>query len=418
MKKILLILFTIAYPIILNATDIVEINGIFYELKPVKVGTAAVNYDPANVGGKLYKGDVTIPSTIEYDGNTYKVTEINTYAFMGCRELTSVSLPEGLITIGFGAFDGCSGLTKINMPSTITTIDKWAFRDCTALTEVTITDISAWCNIAFDDYSNPLYFSHRLIINDQEVKNLVIPETVTTIADRAFNGFSELESVQFGNGVKTIGKYAFGWCSSLNSVIVPEEITEIGAAAFYECTALNSLKLSGSLKKIDVETFAYCNNLEEIVIPEGILGIANYAFRDCKNLKRIYLPEGLLGIGTAAFGWCENITDVYCNAKTPPVPIDAWYWSTSHFFWESFVDYSSLHVPEDAIADYKTAFSWKDFGKIVALTSEDTAIKSSTLTPGQSEKYYSVDGQKMSEPHKGFNIIRMSDGKIRKVILK
>ena len=121
---------------------------------------------------------------------------------------------------------------------------------------------------------------------------------------------------------------------------------------------------------------------------------------------------------SAAFGWCENVSDVYCYAKTPPTPIDVWYWSTSHFFWESYVGYSTLHVPENSIPDYKTAFSWEDFGTIVALTNEDTAIKSNTLTEVQSESYYTVNGRKTSMLHKGIIIIKMADGRTRKVVVK
>ena len=414
MKKLLLLIFSLFFTDLTISADNVEINGIFYDLKPVKVGTASVTMDPTVVNGKLYKGSVVIPSEIEHEGNTYKVTEIDRYAFMGCHELTSVELPLGLTTIGFGAFDGCNKLSTINIPSTVTIIKQWGFRDCTNLSAINITSIEAWCSIVFEDYGNPLYYAHHLVLNGTDIEHLVIPDNVTSIGNRAFNGFSNLKTVELSSGITSIGSYAFAWCTSLTSLSLPNTVTEIGDYAFTECTSLNSLELSGSVGKISNHLFDKCSGLEEVRIPNGVKEIETSAFANCTNLKKIYIAESVEKMGASSFGDCKNISDVYCFATTPPIPNTMYYNTLSNYFWNSYVDYSTLHVPQSSIDTFKKAFSWQDFGTIVALTEEDTAVKPFFKEKDEKE-YYTIGGMSVNRLQKGVNIIRMKDGKTIKV---
>lgn len=401
-----------------NAANIVEIGGIFYDLKPVKVGTATVTSDPAVVGYRLYTGDVVIPSTVEYDGNTYQVTEIDRYAFMGCRELTSVELPDGITTIGFGAFENCTSLTAINIPSTVTTVSQWGFRGCTGLTKVSITDIGAWCAIAFEDYGNPLYYAHHLYIGNEETTELVIPDGVTTISDRAFNGYSSLKSVKLGSGLVSIGSYAFAWCTSLASVVIPDNVKELGSNAFYECEALADITISANIEKIATSSFEKCNSLKTIWIPDGVKEIDSNAFHKCQKLEKVYIAGSVERIGASAFGNCENISDVYCFATTPPTPNTMWYNTLSNYFWQSYTEYSTLHVPENSTDSYKSAFAWADFGKIVALTNEDTGIGGPLADESLVKQRYTVDGYRIDALRRGINIVKMPNGQTRKVFVK
>lgn len=396
--------------------EVVEIDGIFYDLKPVKVGTAQVTYDHKIPSNHEYTGDINIPSQIEYEGNTYIVDGIGDNAFGADYELISVTLPNTIQTIGSDSFWACRNLKSINIPSSVKTIERQAFKDCEGLQEVHISDINSWCQIEFNDYSNPLYYAHRLYIGDKEITDLVIPDDVTSITNRAFNGFSALKSVRLGSGLKSLGNYAFAWCSSLSSVIIPENVTEIGLCAFYECTNLTSLSLSPNISIISKEAFAYCSSLEEVRIPYGVTEIDTWAFRYCKNLKRIYIAESVQKIGDCAFGWCENISDVYCQAVTPPTYIYTWHWDTSQFFFNSYPDYATLHVPESSLDSYKNAFSWQNFGSFVVLSNEETAIKSVKST--DKREYYTLDGVKKDSPRNGLNIIKLQDGTVKKIVVK
>jgi hypothetical protein len=181
------------------------------------------------------------------------VTIIGQESFLGCRSLTSITLPSSLITISGSAFSGCNKLSSIIIPSNVATIGEMAFEDCSCLTHiyigksvksigkfafawcsgltsVHITDLSAWCNISFGD--NPLHYAHHLYMNDMEIKELVIPNDVTTIANGAFAGCYGFTSLIIPNSVQNIGIGAFSSCVGLSSVTIPNSVISIGENAF------------------------------------------------------------------------------------------------------------------------------------------------------------------------------------------
>ncbi len=167
---------------------------------------------------------VTIPDS---------VTSIGGDAFRNCTGLTSINIPESVKTIGYYAFYGCNRLTSATIPDSVMSIRNSAFKDCTGLRAVYITDLAAWCKINFEDHlSNPLYYAHNLYINNQLVTDLVIPDSVTSIGDLAFYGYTGLKSVTIPNSVTDIGEYAFYGCTGLTNVIIPESVTSIGEKAF------------------------------------------------------------------------------------------------------------------------------------------------------------------------------------------
>ena len=183
-----------------------------------------------------------IPASVTYNSVTYSVTSIGSSAFRDCTRLTSVTIPNSVTSIGYDAFFYCSGLTTVTIPNSVTSIGWQAFYDCSGLTSVTIgnsvtsigerafydcsgltsvniTDIAAWCKITFSDiYCNPLNYAKHLYVNNVEVTNLVIPNSVTSIGDRAFYGCTGLTSVTIPNSVTSIGGYAFYYCDGLTSV--------------------------------------------------------------------------------------------------------------------------------------------------------------------------------------------------------
>ena len=128
-----------------------------------------------------------------------------------------------MTSIGDEAFRGCSGLTSVTIGSGVESIGGRAFEYCSGLTSVHISDIAAWCKIDFDDFnSNPLSYAHHLYLNGEEVKDLVIPNSVTSIGYLAFYDCSGLTSVTIPNSVTSIGTEAFSGCSGLTSVHISD----------------------------------------------------------------------------------------------------------------------------------------------------------------------------------------------------
>ena len=173
---------------------------------------------------------------------------INYYVFKGCSSLVSVTIPEGVTSIGGHAFYGCSGLVSVTIPESVTSIGDYAFDGCDNLEAVYISDLSAWCNIEFENsYSNPLWSAHKLYLNGELVTDLVLPDGITEIKGYAFYGGDCLESVTIPNSVTSIGDYAFDGCNGLVSVVIGNSVTSIGYHAFVsscrltEITSLNTV---------------------------------------------------------------------------------------------------------------------------------------------------------------------------------
>lgn len=141
------------------------------------------------------------------------VTSIGDGAFCECFELVSVKIGNSVSSIGESAFSNCKGLTSITIPNSVSSIGDAAFEFCSSLNSVHIMDLNAWFGISFNGIdSNPLYYAHHLYVNGEELKNLVIPNNVTSIGNCAFSGCTGLTSVTIPNGVDFIGESAFVAC--------------------------------------------------------------------------------------------------------------------------------------------------------------------------------------------------------------
>ncbi len=197
------------------------------------------------------------------------------YAFYGCTELTSITIPNNVTSIGERAFYGCTGLTNITIPNNVTSIGVRAFDGCTGLTNITIPNsVTSIGGGAFSDCSG--------------LTNITIPNSVTSIDGHAFADCSGLTSITISNGVTSISYGLFSGCTGLTRITIPNGITSIGPQVFKNCTKLTSITIPDGITQIYGETFSGCSGLTNITIPNSVTSIGDYAFSKCTELKDIY----------------------------------------------------------------------------------------------------------------------------------
>lgn len=265
---------------------------------------------------------VTIP-----DG----VTSIGTNVFYSCTNLVSVVIPNSVKTIGDKAFYGCRGLTSVTIPSSVKTIGDDAFYGCRGLTSVHISDLAAWCRMSFADWggANPLYHAHNLYLNGKLVTSLTLPSGMTSIGSCVFEGCTSLTSVVIPSGVKTIGSYAFDGCSGLTSVTMPDGMKSIGYSAFSGCSGLKSVPIPSSVTSIGYYAFQRCRGLTSVTIPSGVTSIGTCTFYGCTNLTSVSIPNGVKNIGYMAFWECKSLTQITIPSSVTSIGGVAFYGCSS-----------------------------------------------------------------------------------------
>lgn len=168
------------------------------------------------------------------------VTRINSRVFSNLSYLYRLVLPEGLTFIGEYAFSNDTALKEVHIPTTLTEIKGNAFQSSGKVASVYITDISKWNSVKLGLASNPAalaYGKADFYLNNTLIKDLIIPEDITTIGGYVFQGYS-FTSVTIPNGVTSIGSNAFANCSSLTNVTIGDGVTSMGTNAFYSCSAI------------------------------------------------------------------------------------------------------------------------------------------------------------------------------------
>ncbi len=323
-------------------------------------------------GYDLNIGDLIIPRTIE----GLPVTAIGAWAFKDRVDLTSVTIPDSVSSIGEFAFFQCTGLKafiadKANptfssvdgilfnklqttliqypigrvdfsdaIPKSVTTLGDRAFQFCTGLTNVTIPNSVTTIGLA-------------AFLSCTSLTSLTIPDSVTTLGNGAFLSCTSLASVTIPGSVAAIGDYPFGHCTSLEAISVvdtnpffsgvdgvlfnklqttllqypiakagfsytiPSSVTTVGNLAFADCSGLASLTIPNSVTTIGPVAFVSCTSLTGVTIPNSVTTIGDGSFAYCTSLASVNIPGSVSVIGDFAFGSCNRLKDISVDETNP-----------------------------------------------------------------------------------------------------
>ena len=297
-------------------------------------------------------GAVTIPSTI----NGLPVAQIANWAFIANYNITSVTIPNGVVLIGMEAFAACVNLTSVTIPSSVGSIGEYAFSNCLKLPAISV------------DPQNPSYSSVNGVLYDKNQDTLIqcpgglagsyaIPGGVTTIEGNAFGGCVDLTSVTIPSSLTSIGSQAFSDCpnltaltvdpqnpsySSVNGVLfdesqatllqypgglsgsyaIPSSVTSVADYAFAYDAHLTGVTIPASVTTLGLEAFGYCTGLSSVSLPNSITTIRWEAFSGCSGLTSINIPASVTSIGspapgTTAFDDCPSLTAINVDPQNP-----------------------------------------------------------------------------------------------------
>ena len=356
-----------------------KIGDLYYNLDSSSL-TAEVTYEKFSDTSNYQNltGAIGIPETVVYNGNTYYVTAIGNAAFLFCRNLTNVEIPNPVTSIGDNAFTSCSGLTSFEIPNSVTSIGYSAFYGCDGLTSVEIgNSVASIGEVAFGmcggltsveipssvtsiggnpfagcwslqsinvDESNEFYSSSEegVLFNKSKttligcpglIEGYIIPDSVTEIGAFAFSNCRGLTSIEIPSSVTSIGYSAFSVCTELTSVEIGNSVSSIGMWAFDRCINLRKVEISDleawcNIVFEDAEANPlYCarhlflngNEIKDLVIPGSVASIENYAFYRCSGLTSVVIPGSVISIGNDAFYGCSDLTSLFIGENVSDI---------------------------------------------------------------------------------------------------
>lgn len=279
-----------------------------------------INSDGSTVTIVSYKGkskDVIIPDEID----SHKVTEIDSIAFSGRENITSVSIPDSVTYIGENAFLLCTGLTEINVADGNTAYyseEGNLYEASHKLLQYAVGKTEK----EFKVPDNVTSIGSSAFACCTNLETVIIGGSVTEIEESTFEGCTNLTSVSISNGVITIGREIFSGCKRLGAISIPGSVETIGSRAFIGCTSLKEINVDaenanyhstdGSLYDKTDKLIQYVPGKSDTVFltPDGTTAIGDYAFEGSQNLTRISVPTGVKSIGAGAFRDCSNLSSV------------------------------------------------------------------------------------------------------------
>lgn len=258
--------------------------------------------------------EITVPATVSYEGKTYRVTAIAAEAFYFNMKTTSITLPEGLETIGGSAFFFASGIKTLHIPDSVKTIGSMAFSG------VSNAPLNIPASIEFIGDS---------AFNMSGVVDGDFPEGLTYLGEKAFFNCTGLTTISLPSTVETYGPNIFYGCKNVTYVELPQDMEKIPNGLLWNCTGLKRIYIPSSVKEIGNAAF-YGSGLEKLNLPDGLQKIDQWAFCSTK-LKEIIIPDSVETIEFRAFIYCDGVENCVVGSGVKEIGQDAFYfWNNKY----------------------------------------------------------------------------------------
>ncbi len=409
-----------------------EVDGVKYV--PVSPSERTCDIIDCSYDGS--KKNLVISPTTNYRNVTMRVCNIQPYAFYNIEELTSLTI-NNQGTVGEGAFSDCENLESISVAEDCEKYDSRG--NCNAVIEKGTNKLVVGCKNTTIP-ADVTAIGNYAFAGTTGLTSINIPENVTSIGNGAFAGCSALTAFNIGTNVTNIGNYAFEGCKAvkdivmedgnstlklgsngssalfadcpLDSVYVGRNISystgsSYGYSPFYGNQSLRSIHITDAETEVSANEFYGCTNLKNVRLGNGITKIGDWAFSGCSSLDYFLIGKSTKNIGKEAFSDCTAMTRFISRAATPPTcgstaldDINKWT--------------CTLEVPVGSLSAYQGADQWKEFFFI----EETTGVKAIDNEQLTIDNVYDLSGRQQGKMQRGVNLLRMSDGTTKKVLVK
>lgn len=412
-------------------------GGVAYKIlnKNTTRKTAAVTYVTTNPDESgyvtTYKGDVVIPTQVNYNFDTYNVTQIGDVAMFNNQSLYTLKLPEGIVAFGSQAFSHCYSLTSINIPSTLNRIADYAFEYCEDLKSISLParlatfgdGVFQQCKSLESIEVDPACAEFKSV-DGVLYGGVTSPKGMTLLV---YPGSRRDVDYVMPDGVTSIDPYALSVNSKMRSMTLSKDLAELDMFTFSESSALEEVNVAegnehfasadGVLYSADGKHLVYyplMRYAQEYDVAEGTTTIDGLSFYFAQGVTSLSLPSTLTSIGELAFYYARCFRNITCKAVVPPSWTASAMVPGAGLFDSIIYSMATLYVPDESVEAYRKADGWKNFANILPLSS--SGIEDLTADPTDvPAEYYNLRGQRLNGPATGVLLIRRGSKTVKQL---